>query len=86
MPGMFDDSVFLNLHLFYGILIFPRRCHAAYESGRQKIGCGCPPSFMLGLKKTENGILGIKQEKAADLIGCFSHVNGNGAYEQTEKT
>jgi len=45
IPGMFDTLLFWTYIYVYGIPTLPIGCQAAVCSGRQKSGCGYPPSM-----------------------------------------
>jgi len=53
----------LILHFIDGIPISPFQCQASLVSGRQRSGCGCPPSFARSRKRGERrfGILFINR-------------------------
>ena len=61
-----------------GIPTLPYRCQAsglyALCSGRQKYGCGYPPSFARS-QNTRFGISGNTKEKAVVISGCFCFEN-----------
>ena len=66
--------LFLNLHLLSTGFLY---CQVAVRPplrkedrrGRQKVGCGYPPSFARS-QKTGGGILGIMQKKKSSRYGC----------------
>ena len=61
--GRSQNHIILILHFIDGIPISPFQCQASLVSGRQRFGCGCPPSFARSRKRGERrfGIL---------LTGC----------------
>ena len=61
--GRSQNHIILILHFIDGIPISPFQCQASLVSGRQRSGCGCPPSFARSRKRGERrfGIL---------LTGC----------------
>ena len=58
--GRSQNHIILILHFIDGIPISPFQCQASLVSGRQRSGCGCPPSFARS-QKVGTGILGIKK-------------------------
>ncbi len=70
-PGMFDNSVILNLQNFKRDSYISVLCHASEcASGRQKSRCGYPPSLARS-QNTENGILGIQKRKAVAYAAAY---------------
>lgn len=51
--GRSQNHIILILHFIDGIPISPFQCQASLVSGRQRSGCGCPPSFARSRKRGE---------------------------------
>ena len=79
-PVSFEPTDTLN-----GIPISPYRCQASglwtLCSGRQKYGCGYPPSLARS-QNTRSGILGIIQKKSSRLIRLLLLCMGLSDYPQ----